>query len=107
MDRSAEQGQTNSTLTDDEVRRLLRDSNPELPEDPPGQAELLAWLAQQTRDRLRLDRLWVLVAALPLKGALLGRALRPGTSGRIRAAALIAVGAVTSETLRYMLRRKS
>ncbi len=105
MDRSAEQA--SETLTDDEVRRLLRDSNPELPEDPPGQAELLAWLARETRDRLRLDRLWVLVMALPLKGALLGRALRPGTSGRARAAALIAVGTITSETLRYMLRRKS
>ncbi len=57
MDRSAEQGQASSILTDDEVRRLLRDSNPELPEDPPGQAELLAWLAREARDRLRLDRL--------------------------------------------------
>jgi len=77
----------------------------ELPEDPPGQAELLACLARETRARLRLDCLWVLVVALPLKGAILGQALRPGTSGRVRAA-LIAVGAVTSETLRYMLRRK-
>ncbi len=93
-------------MTDDEVRRLLRESDPELPEDPPGQAELLAWLAREMRSRLRLDRLWVLAVALPLKGLLLQRALRPQTRGRARAVTLIAIGTLTGEVLRYMLRRK-
>jgi len=93
-------------MTDEEVRRLLRESDLELPEDPPGQAALLAWLGQELRYRLRLDRLWVLAVALPLKGLLLGRALRPQTRGHVRAVTLIAVGTLTGETLRYLLRRK-
>jgi len=91
-DRSAER--SSAMMTDEEVRRLLRESDPELPEDPPGQAELLAWLAREMRRRLRLDRLWVLAVALPLKGILLQRALRPQTRGRPRTVALIAVGAL-------------
>lgn len=36
-------------MTDDEVRRLLRESDLELPEDPSGQAEVLAWLTREMR----------------------------------------------------------
>lgn len=93
-------------MTDEEVRRLLRESDLELPEDPPGQAALLAWLGREMRARLRLDRLWVLVVVLPLKGLLLQHALRPETRGRVRAVTLIAVGGLTGEALRYMLQRK-
>jgi len=103
MDHSAEQA--GSTLTDDEVRRLLRETNPELPEDPPGQAELLAWLARETRDQWRLDRLWILTVALPTKGWLVRSGLRAPTDARGSFAAGAVVATLTIGVLRYLLRR--
>ncbi len=106
MDQSAERARGTRADEESEVRRLLRDAYPEAPEDdPPGQAELLAWIAREMRHRLRVDRLWVLAVALPLKGLVLRRSLRAG--GPVAPA--VGGGVVTLLTLavlRYMLRRK-
>lgn len=66
--------------TTDDVPRLIRDAYPDGPdaEEPPGQAELRAWVAREMRRRLRLDRLWVLAVALPLKGLVLRRSFQAG-----------------------------
>ncbi len=93
--------------TTDDVPRLIRDAYPDGPEtaDPPGQAEVLAWVAREMRRRLRMDRLWVLAVALPLKGFVLrrsvqaGGAVAPAIGGGV-------VGALTVVVLRYMLRAK-
>ena len=91
---------------DDEVRRLLRDAYPEAPDDdPPGQAEVLAWIAREMRHRLRMDRLWVLAVALPLKGLVLCRALRAG-GPVVPAIGGSVVTLLTVAVLRYMLRPK-
>jgi len=106
VDQSAERAPGTRADEESEVRRLLRDTYPEAPEDdPPGQAELLAWIAREMDQRLRLDRLWVLAVALPLKALVLRRSLRAG--GPIAPA--VGGGVVTLLTvavLRYMLRSK-
>jgi len=93
--------------TTDDVPRLVRDAYPDGPEaeDPPGQADLLAWIAREMDHRLRLDRLWVLAVALPLKTLVLRRSLRAG--GPVAPAVGGGVVALlTVAALRYMLRRK-
>lgn len=106
MDQSAERAPGTRVDEESEVRRVLRDTYPEAPEDdPPGQAELLAWIAREMRHLLRLDRLWVLAVALPLKALVLRQSLRAG--GLVAPA--VGGGLVTLLTvaaLRYMLRRK-
>ena len=94
-------------LIRDDVPRLIRDAYPDGPdaEEPPGQAELRAWVAREMRRRLRLDRLWVLAVALPLTGLVLRRSFQaggpvaPAVGGGV-------VGALTVVVLRYMLRAK-
>ncbi len=56
------------------------------------------------RRRLRLDRLWVLAVARPLKGLVLRRSLQAG--GPVAPALGGGVGALTVVVLRYMLRAK-
>ncbi len=74
-------------------------------EDPPGQAELLAWIAREMRRQWRLDRLWILTVALPAKGLLVRYALRAPTDGRRWFAAGAGVATRTIGTLRYLIRR--
>jgi len=93
--------------TTDDVPRLIRDAYPDSPdaEEPPGQAELRAWIAREMRRRRRLDRLWVLAVALPLKGFVLRRSFQAG--GPV--APVLGgggVGALTVVVLRYLLRAK-
>jgi predicted anti-sigma-YlaC factor YlaD len=82
---------------------LALDEDPEAP--TPRQRDLVAEVYRQARRQLRLDRLWVLGVALPLKGLLLRRGLRArgpmwqAVSGGV-------VGALTVAVLRYLLRRK-
>jgi len=74
-------------------------------EDPPGQAEVLAWIAREMRHQWRLDRLWILTVALPAKGLLLRYALRAPVDARRWFAAGAGVATLTIGTLRYLIRR--
>ncbi len=93
--------------TTDDVPHLIRAAYPDGVDavDPPDQAEVRAWIAREMRRRLRLDRLWVLAVALPLKGLALRRSVQaggpvaPAIGGGV-------VGALTVVVLRYMLRAK-
>ncbi len=106
MDQSAEWTQGTRADEESEVRRLLRDTYPEAPDDdPPGQAEVLAWIAREMRHRLRMDRLWVLAVALPLKGLVLRRALRAGGPVAPAVGGSV-ITLLTVVVLRYMLRPK-
>jgi hypothetical protein len=93
--------------TTDDVPRLIRDAYPDGPDatDPPGQAEVLAWIAREMRHRLRTDRLWVLAVALPLKGLVLRRSLRAGGPVAPAVGGSV-ITLLTVAVLRYMLRRK-
>jgi hypothetical protein len=99
-----------SGVGDDEVRRLLREADPDIAfafeADPPGQAELLAWVAREMRYRLRVDRLWVLAAAAPLKLLLARRALRSEETTRSRIAAGASAVVLTIAVLRHALGRR-
>ncbi len=108
-----QEGDTRATgWTTDDVPRLIHNAypdsldGPEAPDDdPPGQAELLAWIAREMRRRLRTDRLWVLAVALPLKGLVLRRSLRAGGPVAPAVGGSV-VTLLTLAVLRYMLRRK-
>jgi len=94
--------------TTDDVPHLIHDAYPDGVDavEPPGQAEVRAWIAREMRRRLRMDRLWVLAVALPLKGIVLRRSVRasgalaPAVGGSI-------VTLLTVAVLRYMLRPKT
>jgi len=96
-------------ITTEDVPRLIREAYPDsagLPlEDPPGQAELLAWIAREMRRQWRLDRLWILTVALPAKGLLVRNALRAPADARRWFAAGAGVATLTIGTLRYLIRR--
>lgn len=104
----SERGERTGITTED-VPRLIREAYPDgagLPlEDPPGQAEVLAWIAREMRRQWRLDRLWILTVALPAKGLLVRYALRAPTDARRWFAAGAGVATLTIGTLRYLLRR--
>jgi len=93
--------------TTDDVPQLIRDAYSDGMDavEPPGQAEVRAWIAREMRRRLRLDRLWVLAVALPLKSLVLRRSFQaggpvaPALGGGV-------VGALTVLVLRYLLRAK-
>ncbi len=106
--RETPQGDGRATRwTTDDVPHLIRDAYPDGVDavEPPGQAEVRAWIAREMRRRLRLDRLWVLAVALPLKSLVLRRSFQAG--GAV-APALGGggVGALTVLVLRYLLRAK-
>ncbi len=96
-------------ITPEDVPRLIREAYPDgadFPvEDPPGQAELLAWIAREMRHRWRLDRLWILTVALPAKGLLIRYALRAPTDARRWFVTGAAAATLTIWTLRYLIRR--
>ncbi len=78
-------------------------------DDPPGQAELLAWVAREMRLRLLRDRLWVLAVDIPLEILLLRWAMRVAPRPGRRVVAGLTVGAsaaIAGEALRHLLRRR-
>jgi len=104
----SERGERTGITTED-VPRLIREAYPDgvgLPlEDPPRQAEVLAWIAREMRYQWRLDRLWILTVALPAEGLLLRYALRAPADARRWFAAGAGVATLTIGTLRYLIRR--
>jgi hypothetical protein len=77
--------------------------------EPPGQAELLAWVAREMRRRLLRDRLWVLAVDIPLELLLLRWAVRAVPRPGRRVVAGLTVGAsaaIAGEALRHLLRRR-
>ncbi len=94
--------------TTDDVPHLIRDAYPDGVGalEPPGQAEVRAWIAREMRRRLRVDRLWVLAVALPLKGLVLRRSVRAGGALAPAVGGSI-VTLLTVAVLRYMLRPKT